>query len=72
MSTLESQWNAAEENYGPAINVTAWFLLVISVLAVIARSSTKLAVFRKLDMDDWVISAAVVSNECDSCNNRAE
>lgn len=48
-------------NHGPVVNVITWFLLVASVLCVITRFVTKLAISRRLASDDVLILVALVS-----------
>ncbi|KAJ5291396.1 hypothetical protein N7478_000647 [Penicillium angulare] len=43
----------------PAINVTAWCLLVVMILSVSTRLGTKYRLFHKLDIDDLLIVAAL-------------
>ena len=47
-------------NHGPVVAVVTWFLTVASVLWVIIRVGTKLALSRKLANDDYLIIIALV------------
>ena len=49
--------------YNPSavVSITTWFLMVASVLALVARISTKMALSRKLKVDDFTIFVALVS-----------
>lgn len=47
-------------NHGPVVAVVTWFLTVASVLWVIIRVGTKLALSRKLATDDYLIIIALV------------
>jgi hypothetical protein len=49
------------DSWAPAINVTCWYFMVVSILALITRLGTKLWIYRKLTRDDYLIIAAVVS-----------
>lgn len=49
------------DDHGPMINVISWFLMVLSLLAILARYATKWAVQRAFRWEDaWMISAAVM------------
>jgi hypothetical protein len=45
----------------PAINVLCWFLLIIAVLGVLTRLGTKIWIFRKFTVDDYMIILSAVS-----------
>ena len=47
-------------NHGPVVAVMTWFLTVASVLWVVVRVGTKLALSRKLAPDDYLIFTALV------------
>jgi hypothetical protein len=44
----------------PGVNVTTWFLLVVSIFSVSARLGTKLRLFKKLTTDDFLIIASLI------------
>jgi hypothetical protein len=48
-------------NHGPLINVLTWFLAIVSFLTVSTRIATKWLVSKKLNTDDAMISASLVS-----------
>lgn len=49
------------DTWTPAVNVLTWFMLVVSILSVLIRLSTKLWIFRKLTVDDVLSIGAMVT-----------
>ena len=45
---------------GQLVNIVTWFLLAVSVLAVIARISAKRTILKWLGLDDALVVAALV------------
>ena len=45
----------------PALKVMVFFLLITSILVVIARGITKAVVVRSISLDDYLISLSLVS-----------
>jgi hypothetical protein len=48
------------DSQDPAVNVTAWLLMVIMVFGVTTRFGTKFHLFRRLMVDDLLIFASLV------------
>lgn len=44
----------------PAVDVVAWFLLVVVMIAVLIRLGTKIWIFRKLHKDDYIMILSAV------------
>lgn len=51
----------SKENTGPYLNVVTWILLITSAFAVLTRLITKRALKRRIDIDDALVLAALVS-----------
>lgn len=49
---------ATADDHGPVVNVVAWFLLVVTLITVIARTGIKWALTRIMKVDDVIILAA--------------
>ncbi|KAF4626959.1 hypothetical protein G7Y89_g11197 [Cudoniella acicularis] len=49
-----------DQNLGPVVNIATWLLLVISVVAVVARLSTKWAVTHRMNWDDLLIGISLI------------
>jgi len=49
-------------NHGPVVKVMTWWFVIVSLLAVAARFGTKMAILRKLTMDDGMIVISFVSD----------
>ena len=47
-------------NHGPVVAVVTWFMAVASVLWVLSRVGTKLAISRKIALEDYLIFIALV------------
>ena len=45
----------------PALKVMIFFLLITSILIVIARGATKAVIVRAVNLDDYLISLSLVS-----------
>ena len=45
----------------PAIKTMTWFLLIISILVVIARGITKAVIVGSTNLDDYLIALSLVS-----------
>lgn len=58
---MSSQHVDSPDNHGAIISVVTWFLVVSATLAFITRIATKLAVSRRINGDDVLIFAALVS-----------
>ena len=50
----------SRDNPGSAVNIVSWFLLVTTVLAIMTRMITKVAVSRKFTDDDLILLAGLV------------
>ena len=50
----------------PGIKVMTTFLLITSILVVIARGTTKTVIVRSANLDDILIALSLVSTTCDS------
>jgi len=48
-------------NEGPAVIIATWIIAVISILMVFSRLGIKIVVLRRLQVDDYLIVAAMVS-----------
>lgn len=51
-------WNA--ENKGPVIIITCWVFSVLSTLFVAGRLWVRIAVWKKVQLDDYLVVAALV------------
>lgn len=48
------------DSRGPAVDIVTWYCMVVSVLTVLTRIATKMAIYRTLTIDDGFILAALV------------
>ena len=60
MSSNPTQPIVTANNFGPAVNVTTWFLGSTAVLFVIARLTTKVALAQRIRIDDGLLITALV------------
>lgn len=60
MSSKDAQPIVTPNNYGPAVNVVTWFLGATTVLFVIARFTTKVALAQSIRVDDGLVFVALV------------
>lgn len=49
-----------KDNATPLIEVLTWFSLIVSILAVIARLTTKRYLLHRFDLDDYFIFLSLV------------
>lgn len=57
---MSSQHVDSPHNHEAIISVVTWFLAVSTILSVITRMATKLAISRRVNGDDAVIFGALV------------
>ena len=50
----------SDDNYSSLIQILTWFLLVVSILSVIARNAKKALSVRQINIDDHLIAIALV------------
>ena len=60
LTTTDAPWWDSPDNHAPVVSVITWFLIITSLLAVLARIATRFAVIRGLRLDDVVILLALV------------
>ncbi|KAL8968192.1 MAG: hypothetical protein Q9197_005013 [Variospora fuerteventurae] len=56
---MSSQRVDSPSNHGPIVSILTWFLLAATVLAVVARVTTKMAISKRLTNDDFLIFLAL-------------
>ncbi|KAI4282999.1 MAG: hypothetical protein L6R35_005268 [Caloplaca aegaea] len=56
---MSSQRVDSPSNHGPIVSIVTWFLLAATVLAVVARVTTKIAISKRLTSDDFLIFLAL-------------
>lgn len=49
-----------EDNVSPLLDTLIWFCLIVSLLTVLVRSSTKRYVLHRIDLDDYFILISLV------------
>ena len=60
MSSVSGPHTATADNYGPIVNAVSWVFMVSTVLGVVARVATRIAVSRGFGLDDGFIFIALV------------
>ncbi|KAJ5273137.1 hypothetical protein N7478_008262 [Penicillium angulare] len=48
------------DSIGPTVNVISWFLMVVNILAVLARIGAKFRLFHKVKSDDLIIIVSML------------
>jgi len=55
-----AQTLVTDSNLTPVVQIVTWFLLTTSISGVIARGLTKANIIRSIDLDDALVSIALV------------
>lgn len=61
----------SDTNKTPLIEVLTWFLLIASILSVIARAFTKAAVIHFASLNDYLVSTSLVCAPATSSSSTA-